>query len=1287
MPVTLREATDTLLRGDVLEWPAHGQVRGGRIQLADAGARRLFDFLMRSPQDAVAGGDETLFAGLTEAWGRDDDPAERAGAAAGEARDRWLLREVRTFNFGGLNSFGGAEFVLAADEAGWTLEGQNGSGKTSLASAILWGVTGHRIREHAGVVEDSGRREPVLGADGTTKVGEWPPLVSYPDAPDRLVEDAEVWVRLAFVNEEGEAAVRWRRLVSPGRVGDAVHEVDVDPRLLAAPQLVEAGLLMPCRLGTLRFGSGSAALYEAVKMLTGLDHLSAVGEGVAVLRHGGRKFLKYAKDKGVEGLAAGFAEAMAKAAGHGAKVGVDVEDVKSLEAAGLPAALRRLAEEAKAGAAAQMATLVADLGPAADISKEAGREAVAAAVAIIGRAVDAGLAALAPVKTLDALVAEREAGRLDGILAGCEAAERELEEALLWHVRQQEDTRLRLKAVAAQWYEPREDGAADCPVCLSDMERATAEELATLKAVGEIAERRLDAACLGISDRLGKLVPAVLRPSRPTLAAMKPKTAVVEAVTKGLAEAGRFRDVLVGAGKAVADKAAAEAAALPEFTEPAAVGGDGPPEAVKVRTDIAELRRLVALANWWADNGGAFRGFWDSVVGVAGEDGNVPADSLSGKLAGLKAANGKAEPYGKLAACLETAAKKAEDWAAILEVQRVRNTIADALEPLASLKDLVDAETARSIDALSGRIRGILDRIHHRERLTYEGARLRKERTTREVDVHAGFRNAPDMRIDAGLVANTSWLRAILWGFIFALREETVEALGFNPFPLMLLDDPQATFDPRNKRSWAEELSRLTRLGRDDRNSVQLLLTTHERQFFDMLEVEQCRAERGHVLGLVPGGHVMVTKGNEVERYWEETDRANSDENAATFIGRLRGHCEAVLKIVLQGYLPPMASPNLKTLRETMEVLRRERIAPFTFPQFGELIAILGRDDPYVRLLNDATHNPGDANVATAARLKAFWDGEGRRNLKGAILAALHSHREFRAYTGDHRVYVPPAEVVPLPSPQREELRRAAMTGTGVAAAAAADGRIPFGDGRIVVREELGDPLRLGNHCVFRLAAGTMEPIAGIGDFLIASETAAVGPGNLVVASVGGRTLARRIAVPDTNPDVAVLTAQAVDPYAIATPVIAPLQGFARKKVVGVLFSGDRRVPAAGEDEAVPVAEAAGCIGLVEGGRLFRVEGRSAEPLALDGQHLIAGDQVAGADAARLDGRLAIAVDSDGHCYFKRLRIGRGGLVVLESLNPDGTCPSEILSLDGRAGLPTLVSAFPVRGVLFELPL
>ena len=1291
MTVTLKEASDKLLRGEPLEWLPQGGLKGGKISLADAGSRRLLAYLLDNPQDLVANADESLFAGLIAAWEKDDDPAERIVTVEGDVRHRWLLKNVRTFNFGGLNAFGGDEFLLPVEGASWCLEGQNGSGKTSLASAVLWGLTGRRIREHAGIVEDSGKREPVLSPGGD-KVGEWPPLVAFPKTREELLNDAEVRVELTFVNEAGDEAVARRRIVSPGLLNDAIDERVLDPRLLTAPQLLEAGILMPCRLSVLRFGEGSTHLYDAVKMLTGLDQLSAVGDGAANLRHGAKKFMKYAKDKGIDAVRAAFASSMKAAAEQATKVGVDVSGQSEPEKAD-PATLRRMADDARAGAATQMATLAADLGTGGDINTDAGREAVTKAAVLVAEMLEGGFGGLAPVKALDAAVAEHAVGSLAAMPAGIEAAEKELAEAILWNARQQEDVRLRLKAVAAPWFELRDDGSADCPLCEGELkteaQKALASELAKLKAVGDAAERKLADACRDLSERLGGLVPAPLRPFRQSLAAMEPKAAVTDAVTSGFTRAGRFGDVLVGAGKAMSAKVGGAEAALPAYSPKAQEAGGDIAEVSKVRSEVTGLRHILDLAAWWSANRDAFNGYWNAVVGVPGEDRRLPEDSLSGRLAVLKAAIGKAEPYGKLAGLLDTAAKKAEESAAIMKVQKVREDIAAALEPLTHLRTLVDAETARSVSALSGRIGDILGRIHHKERLTYEGAILKKERTTREVNVHAGFRHAPDMKIDAGLVANTSWLRAILWGFIFALREETVEGLGYNPFPLMLLDDPQATFDPRNKESWAMELARLTKLDPADPNRVQLLLTTHERHFFDMLGIEKAEAEFGHILGLVPGaGPVAIENGTEIERLWRKAEEADSDEMAATFVARLRGHCESVLKITLAGYLPPMDTPNLTSLRETIEKLRESRIMPFTFQPFVELVKLLDSGEPHIRLLNSRTHEPAAANVATARRLMEFWKGAGqKKSLEKVILKALHSYREFMAHRGDHRAYVPAAEIVPLPSAQREEIRRAVLNRTGVAAAAMADGRVPFGDGRIRITEEPGEEVRLGNHDLFRLAEGTLEPVAGIGDFLIVGDGAAVRPGNLVVASIGDRVLARRLTVPDSNPDVAVLVAQAIDPTAIGMPVIAPLNGFARKKVVGVLFSSDRRPPEGGGHEAVPVGDPADYWGLVDRGRLFRVEGRSAEPLALDGQHLIAGERITGAaEISRLDGRLVIAVDGDGGCYFKRLRVARGGMAVLESLNPDGTCPSELMSLDGEGGLPKLESAYAVRGVLFELP-
>ena len=119
---------------------------------------------------------------------------------------------------------------------------------------------------------------------------------------------------------------------------------------------------------------------------------------------------------------------------------------------------------------------------------------------------------------------------------------------------------------------------------------------------------------------------------------------------------------------------------------------------------------------------------------------------------------------------------------------------------------------------------------------------------------------------------------------------------------------------------------------------------------------------------------------------------------------------------------------------------------------------------------------------------------------------------------------------------------------------------------------------------------------------------------------------------------------------------------------------------------AVVLPEPAILVKALKNARLFQVKGRSAEPIALEGQFLITQQIPFGVDAiAEVEGRLVIAVDENGARYFKRLR-RHAEIIVLESLNPDGTTPAELLSLDGSQGLPKLTGMLTVVGVLFELP-
>ena len=193
---------------------------------------------------------------------------------------------------------------------------------------------------------------------------------------------------------------------------------------------------------------------------------------------------------------------------------------------------------------------------------------------------------------------------------------------------------------------------------------------------------------------------------------------------------------------------------------------------------------------------------------------------------------------------------------------------------------------------------------------------------------------------------------------------------------------------------------------------------------------------------------------------------------------------------------------------------------------------------------------------------------------------------------------------------------------------------------------------------------------------------------SLVVAVSEERILARRFEIADNHTDIAVLTAQAINPRQIARPVIAHKATFRLHKIIGVLYgeSSWGTSPHSNEEvcdcggERILSRLATDALGLVE------VIGQSAEPYALNKQYLIVKESVVSRTSlGSLQGRPVIASDSDGNTYFKRLHCVSENQVVLESLDSAGTYSPVILSFPGSAGI-CLDKVWPVGGVLFEQP-
>ena len=653
MAITFVEAKRCLLGGEPLVWDAFEEHNAGALTLAKPGQKRLLAFLLAQDRAKVARGDKGLFAGLIAAWNQDacDPASDRPTEPQVLFKDVWRLDRIKASGFGGLTLFGGQPFELRVNGQNWCLNGQNGSGKTSLASAILWALTGKCIREQEGPVDEHGERSPVINETGK-KLGDWPSFASYPATASDLIKPVEVWVRLTFVNQQGEVATAYRRMVCPLK-GDPIPEVKIDPSLLEAPELLETGLLMPARLTRIGFGDKSGSLYEAVKMLTGLDQIADIAEGCSKFTHRGQGFLKYGKDNSLERWHTKFTEEIDKAVEKADELHFVLPEKRTLGGKMLVADIKQAAANSSAEAGTYLATLKSEIAPTIDTTTAVGRMAVRDAVGTARAIVNQGTKSIALLDAWAALKEAKDDAAFASLPRAIEETRTRLDRALSWHAKQNADQKFRLKALAAQFFVPPHEHSdpAQCPLCmtllLTEEQQVLESQLVELRKDAAEAERKLDDVCRGLEADLIELLPAGLKRHQGLLASMEPKTSYCAVIRERFCEEPPFGNVLLGLAKRNNIRVTQQETALPAFTfamfEPAR---DEPRPTTTLRRTLHDFDRLSALVAWWSKHRDAFREAWSEMIGLKQEDDTYPANSVEGQLRLLEEALSKAGSVG-----------------------------------------------------------------------------------------------------------------------------------------------------------------------------------------------------------------------------------------------------------------------------------------------------------------------------------------------------------------------------------------------------------------------------------------------------------------------------------------------------------------------------------------------------------------------------------------------------------------------------------------------------------------
>lgn len=1271
MTLSRAEIESALLRGEAVD----------RIQLTTPQQRRLFRFFLRAPEWPGTNFDSVYIEDLKKVFQENDVAAEDAEVTTvPQISHKWTLSKIESENFGGVNAYGGAPFSLEIDGESICVEGYNGHGKTSLASVIVWGLTGQRLRSQNGPDSSSSELHPARDpAKRTAKSLTWPPVVAYPASFADVAKDTpRATVRLTFTNEAGDTTALTR--VIEGQQMTAAWSTPAS----ISDQLIETAVLMPNRIPHIRIGD-ETRLVEILVQLVGLEPLRLLGEHVAGLCHGSKNFAGFPKKADIDRAEAktfSQIDAAIKPAAN-LKPTLDLIELKKLKNAKLVEAIKEKLAHLAERKTAIFTAAGSHIAPGIDLTQIENQSQIQQAAGRLHHKFRPdSIREFRAVSFLSRLAKATENGGIAALDTALASVREKFASVKELQKNQIADSRFRLKAAAAEWHDqqhPVAKSVEECPLCArlfdNDVLLQLGDEIQRLKKEASLARQTFDSNCAELILLLERSFPENI-PSKDVPLDGDVNRIFIEDFRSFLTSDADLSAILPNARDHAISIIDSSRSTLFQSEAPGGNEKDAQDSASVLSNLFGRAEILKRLSDWWPNAQSSYSSLRDKVFGVPNKDGQFPEGTLQHALAQLLVVATTAAPLDETHRHLSAALAAAISARDLSSERELRARIVKCIEPLKLLPDLVEKEASKTLNEVSQRTREVFRSIYQPTSLALDEAGIGKK-STLQVDGVLG----ESVLIDATLVANTSWIRAFLWAFVFSLRQSLLERLGYNPLPLLVLDDPQTTFDHTHLRQWAILLGGMTSSDSKFSNEAQLVITSFEPKFFDYMERLGYQGRRAAVLGISPySGRLVVMEGAEVDRRWSAFESSRSPDTAQTYISRVREYVEGQLSFMLHGFGVKVRPATVGALLGEFE--RRKENPPFSSPIVQACIADLAGRKPFLDLMNASHHEEERRNLGAADALTAngHW-----RQTKEKLDQAFAEVREYE-YFGPRQpvkaAYALPTAVMPLKL--ADAIRPLRFNVAGQVAAST--------DGRVSLTKTAGtEDLHFPNHAAVVLNADTIHPVADVGSILLIRQHHEPRDGDLVVAAVGNRLYARRLQfLPDSSDQIA-LIAHGFDPTSNLPPIVVHRSACAMKIIDGVIYNYARAIPLP-MDGTSEVSEILDDIDLaaLTGGKpeVFEVSGDSASPVALDGQFLLVGPPATSAtEIRRLEGMLTIvtakAEDVEMEHYCKRL-YWKPPFIVLQSLANDRRFSPVLLSMqsDSRAG-GEIVSAARVNGVLF----
>lgn len=1226
-----------------------------------------------------------------------DMPALPARPANANMRRLTLVR-LQAHRFAGLHKFGTpaappADYVRNFSAPLTLFEGRNGSGKTSLANAILWALTGEILRPQR--EPEKANEEFEFSVDGSDP-GHEPtrhrvtPVTPMPDVdqyrPDQDWMPADTWVELTFVDENGRTLPPIRRTqkrTAQGRLEETWSDLTI---LGVDPIALRIGTIMPGLLPLIKVGQESE-LGLAVAQLTGLSALTDLASHVQRAKAKiDREFIKTKTgernqiDRRYE-TAKGDLE-------RGLKPHPGLVPPKAIPApsddASIEATLDEISEHFEGKKASAFDSVRSILGDDFDPSDDKRR-------GDLEKSIGPALSDVEQPQRLPSIARLRGFRELtEEQLSAAKAKISEIltQAAELMALAREPATaaRARLYAHIASWLEDHPDPTRNedrCVVCggsLIDVVdpvsgKAIKKHIHDAKAeaalLSQTISRWSEAALGDLTRNLPPSLQAELGTDLPAHPCDLIRSAIIDELFALNSFSGELAKLKTETASAF-DEATTERPNLLEEMSISLPGDcEGLEKALK-RVDLA-----LRFARWRRDSDAFARKTFESVLGRRQKTAEAAERvTLTGKLLELNGIVVGAEPITKaLVLC-----NRLKDEMKLRRAAQKRlgeyQAASTALASLLQLGNLAD----RQVDELRNILRSEAQNWRARIYMSTFPSLAHEL-----VDTPMGRKGQVGLVVKTGgvsapaqHVANASALRASLVGFFFAFWEHVLKKHG--GLRTLVLDDPQELLDDENRERLAASFEYLIEAG------AQLVVTSYDRRFSGAVARVPCGAPVEH-LAVHPATvnqPVIRTTPHQTEiqarkaLYDEDRD---AEEPARSFADGCRVFLEAVLGDVFDDPAHSVWAKEKShpTLADFVSRLRPYVSAGpagmFAMQVFKDFVAhpALVDNSLVLTLMNKAHHGnrqdirPGEV-AACANELVQVVELAGRMYEE----CSRWKRRDVSKPAESAPEFPPPLVAMPTPSLRLTICPDLAAFTQQSPAAESQEAAEPF------------DPQLLAGKCTFYLRRPNFGFAAPQGALAIVE--ALPGPvldRRLVIARHGGAVYARRF-LRSKGSDLIGLTAEIPDPRRRSpSTLFLPEAEVALHQVAGVFFDHDVTV-GNGQDEAVLV-DSSRVFARIES--VFRVADESAVPLALPKQIVLGGSTIELAEiGGHKEALVALTLD-DGSSIFKRVGSPLPGSLAhlrqFESIGGLGS--SQVLAIGkSQAGIMGVQSARRIIGVLYH---